>query len=389
MELSYAALVLTPSARKPKSSPPPPLNKLRASHSQPLAVGIAAAAKAGGAGATSGVHTSFNLAWAQSVSYACAVPLRVAAKVSKSTLSTIEVCRLLMSSRPHSPSLDELLGRELPVLNHGFVRVVDYMGDDDAIVQAARVSYGAGTKGVRNDRALIRYLLSHSHTTPFEMAEIKLHVKLPIFVARQWIRHRTASVNEYSARYSVVEDESYLPDPAAIAAQSTTNRQGRGTELERNLARDACETIEEAAKRAYADYRKLLNEGEDGKPLRASEPALARELARSVLPVSFYTQWYWKSDLHNLMRFLELRMDQHAQWEIRQYANVIAGVVAKWVPHTWEAFCDYRLERLELSGPALKIIRRWLAGEPVSAEQSGLSRREWEGLVVALGRKEP
>lgn len=291
-----------------------------------------------------------------------------------------------MSNRPHSQALDGLLGKELPVLNHGFIRVVDYMGNDAAIVQAARVSYGEGTKGIRDDRSLIRYLLSHAHTSPFEMAEIKLHAKLPIFVARQWIRHRTASVNEYSARYSVLEDESYVPSPEAVAAQSTSNRQGRGEVFSTEQATAAAETVTSAARRAYNDYLHLLNQDSDGNPLRPDEPGIARELARSVLPVSFYTQWYWKTDLHNLLRFLELRMDEHAQWEIRQYANVIADIVRDWVPLTWEAFVDYRSQRAELSGPALRVVKRWLSGEAVDQSDSGLTPREWEFLHLKLNR---
>lgn len=292
-----------------------------------------------------------------------------------------------MSLRPHCPPLDDIIGHEFPVLDHGFVRLIDYMGDDAAIVQAARVSYGSGTKGVRDDRALIRYLLAHSHTTPFEMAEIKLHVKMPIFVARQWIRHRTASVNEYSARYSILEDESYTPDGDAVAAQSASNRQGRGEALQGEQARAASETMTRSARRAYEDYRYLLNEGPEGAPLRAGEPSLARELARSVLPVSFYTQWYWKCDLHNLLRFLQLRMDKHAQWEIRQYADVIAQIVKKWVPLSWEAFRDYQLESQQLSAQATAVVQRWIAGETVAADRSGLSPREWRDLCELFGKK--
>lgn len=285
-----------------------------------------------------------------------------------------------MSNRPHCLALDAILGQERPVLNHGFIRVVDYMGGDDAVVQAARVSYGQGTRSTRDDRALIRYLLSHAHTTPFEMAEIKLHVKMPIFVARQWIRHRTASVNEYSARYSLLDEEFYLPDGEAIAAQSTSNRQGRGEALTSDAAAAVVATMEEGARRAYADYTTLLGENAD------EGLGVARELARAVLPVNFYTQWYWKTDLHNLLRFLELRMDPHAQWEIRQYANVLAGIVALWVPHTWDAFRDFRLNRTELSAGATEVVRRWLAGEDVTFEESQLSQREWAELNQRLGR---
>lgn len=260
------------------------------------------------------------------------------------------------------------------------------MGGDDAVVQAARVSYGAGTKSVRDDRALIRYLLSHSHTTPFEMAEIKLHVKMPIFVARQWIRHRTASVNEYSARYSVLDKEYYIPSEEAIAAQSASNRQGRGQSLERNEQKEVVERIIAGSEAAYEDYLQLLNEDDQGAQVDPSRLGLARELARSVLPVAFYTQWYWKTDLHNLLRFLELRADEHAQWEIRQYALKILEIVKLWVPHTYEAFADYRLGRTELSAAAADVVRRWLAGEMVQREDSELSTREWADLLKITGR---
>jgi thymidylate synthase (FAD) len=288
-----------------------------------------------------------------------------------------------MFERPRVLALDDRLGREIPVLNHGFVRLVDYMGDDGSIVEAARVSYGQGTRSVRDDRALIRYLLSHAHTTPFEMAELKLHVKLPIFVARQWIRHRTASVNEYSARYSILDREFYVPDERAVAAQSKSNRQGRGDPLPPEEAARAVRRMSEGAERAYVDYQELLAEdAADGE----GTAGLARELARSVLPVSYYTQWFWKVDLHNLLRFLELRLDEHAQWEIRQYADAIASLVREWVPVTWEAFRDYRLEAATLSGPALRVVRSWLSGNPVEFGESRLTRREWDALRQLLGR---
>lgn len=292
----------------------------------------------------------------------------------------------LMSDRPSCPQLDAILGREFPVLNHGFVRVVDYMGGDDAVVQAARVSYGQGTKTVRDDRALIRYLLSHNHTTPFEMAEIKLHVKLPIFVARQWIRHRTASVNEYSARYSILDKEYYVPSGEAIAAQSTSNRQGRGEVLEVGEQADVIDVMSNQAESAYRDYLGLLNSDEGGQTLDEGRIGVARELARSVLPVSFYTQWYWKVDLHNLLRFLKLRMDRHAQWEIRQYALQIAEFVRVWAPHTYEAFTDYQLDRIDLSASAAKVVRHWLRGESLSLAESGLSKREWVDLHNFMDR---
>ena len=294
----------------------------------------------------------------------------------------------MLSGRPTCPSLDEILELEYPVLNHGFVRVVDYMGGDDAVVQAARVSYGSGTKSVRDDRALIRYLLRHKHTTPFEMAEIKLHVKLPIFVARQWIRHRTASVNEYSARYSILDREYYVPSAKSVAAQSKSNRQGRGKELADAERADVIRTIVRESESAYQNYLTLLNLDDKGSVADPSKFGVARELARSVLPVGFYTQWYWKTDLHNLLHFLELRTDEHAQWEIRQYALKIAEIVKIWVPHTYEAFEDLRLGRVELSATAATVVRRWLSGEEVKKEDSGLSAREWAELLEATGQTE-
>ncbi len=219
------------------------------------------------------------------------------------------------------PALEEILHQPLPVLDHGFVRIVDYMGDDAAVVQAARVSYGRGTRRVSEDQGLINYLMRHRHTTPFEMCEIKYHVKLPIFVARQWIRHRTANVNEYSARYSILDKEFYVPAPDHLAAQATTNRQGRGEVLDGEAAQHILTLLRGDAERAYAGYADLLNEDGAADPAR---PALARELARINLTLGFYTQWYWKTDLHNLMHFLSLRADPHAQYEIRAYAELDA-----------------------------------------------------------------
>lgn len=290
----------------------------------------------------------------------------------------------VMVNRPLCSALDEILGQEFKILNHGFIRVVDYMGGDDAVVQAARVSYGAGTKSVRDDRALIRYLLSHNHTTPFEMAEIKIHVKMPIFVARQWIRHRTASVNEYSARYSILDREYYVPSAEAIAAQSTNNRQGRGEILSVAEQDAVVAGITQNCEASYEEYLRLLNEGSDGEALDPSRAGLARELARSVLPVAFYTQWYWKTDLHNLLRFLELRADPHAQWEIRQYAIKLLELLKLWVPHTYEAFADFRLGRLELTPAAKEVVKRWSEGQTVIFEDSGLTQREWNELNDAL-----
>ncbi len=286
------------------------------------------------------------------------------------------------------PALEALLYEPMPVLDQGFVRVVDYMGDDAAVVQAARVSYGKGTKHVSNDRGLINYLMRHRHTTPFEMCEIKLHVKLPIFVARQWIRHRTASVNEYSARYSVLDDGSYRPELAQLASQAVTNRQGRGEELDPAAARAVRERLDEATASAEATYRWLLGdpEGADGEgEAGESGPGLSRELARMVLPLSSYTQWYWKIDLHNLLHFIALRADSHAQYEIRAYAEVLGRIVEQWVPLTAAAFRDYRTEGAALSGKGLEAVRRMLAGETVTAATSGLAPREWRELSALLG----
>ncbi len=288
--------------------------------------------------------------------------------------------------RPTVPELEAVLYDVLPVLDHGFVRVIDYMGDDAAIVQAARVSYGKGTKRVSEDRGLIRYLMRHHHTTPFEMCELKLHCKLPIFVARQWIRHRTASVNEYSARYSILDREFYVPAPELVGAQSVSNRQGRADALTPERAAAVLALLRDDAARCYDHYQELLNEDDAGRPLRAGEPPLARELARINLTLGFYTQWYWKIDLHNLFHFVRLRADAHAQEEIRAYARVIGDVVRRWVPAAWEAFVDYRLEATNLSRVEREAVRRMLAGETVDLAALGLSAREQAELRAKLGR---
>ena len=260
-----------------------------------------------------------------------------------------------------------------PVLDHGLVRVIDYMGDDDAIVQAARVSYGAGTKKAQDDNSLIRYLMRHWHSTPFEMCEIKLHVKLPVFVARQWIRHRTANVNEYSARYSILDKEFYIPDPSNLAAQSKINNQGRGEILGAEDAQRVLEILKSDSDRSYTNYENLLSS--DGKP------GLARELARMNLPTNIYTQWYWKTDLHNLFNFLRLRADKHAQYEIRVYAEIISQIVEKWVPKSFKAFLDYQMNSIHLSRQAIDCLKRKLQGEKVSFEKSDMSKREWNEFL--------
>ncbi len=281
-----------------------------------------------------------------------------------------------LTGRVMSLGLEVRLFEPVPVLDHGFVRVVDYMGDDAAVVQAARVSYGRGTRKARDDENLIRYLMRKRHSSPFEMCEIKLHVKLPVFVARQWIRHRTANVNEYSARYSILEDEFYLPRPEDVAAQSSRNAQGRGDLVPRQQADHAIARIEEGARRAYADYAALLNE-RGGETVDGERVGVARELARVVLPLGVYTQWYWKIDLHNLLHFLALRSDPHAQYEVRMYAEAIGSLVAAWVPMVWRAFCDYRLEARTHSGPAVGVLRSLLRGERVEMAKSGMGRTEW------------
>nr|WP_234827025.1 FAD-dependent thymidylate synthase [Rhodopseudomonas palustris] len=291
--------------------------------------------------------------------------------------------RLYETRRPTVPALEAVLQNAYPVLDHGFVRVVDYMGDDAAIVQAARVSYGKGTKRVNEDAGLIRYLLQHQHSTPFEMAEIKFHIKLPIFVARQWIRHRTANVNEYSARYSVLDNEFYIPDLGDLAAQSASNRQGRGDLLNTDAADKVLSILKTEAARAYENYLWLLGEHELADAAKL-EVGLARELARISLPLSVYTQWYWKIDLHNLLHFLKLRADPHAQKEIRDYAKVIAEIVRLWVPSVFDAFIDFKRDAIVLSAPAVAVLKRMLSGEAVRREDSGLSRRDWDQLLSAF-----
>ncbi len=284
------------------------------------------------------------------------------------------------------PALEAMLYQPMPVLDHGFVRVIDYMGDDGAVVQAARVSYGRGTRRVSEDAGLIRYLMRHRHSTPFEMCEIKFHVKLPIFVARQWIRHRMANVNEYSARYSILDREFYIPAPEHLAAQSSTNRQGRGEVLQGNEAAEVLHLLRSDASLTYDHYAHMLNETPDGQPTDPARLGLARELARMNLTLNTYTQWYWKADLHNLLGFLSLRADSHAQYEIRVYADAMLGAVQAWVPLTYQAFQDYRMGAVTLSAGMLAVVRRLLAGEPVEQPGSGLSKREWTELMETLER---
>ncbi|MPQ92471.1 thymidylate synthase (FAD) [Thioclava sp. F42-5] len=285
-----------------------------------------------------------------------------------------------MTARAVSPGMEKRLYTAHEVLDHGVVRVIDYMGDDNAIVQAARVSYGRGTKTVNSDAGLIRYLMRHWHSTPFEMCEVKFHVKLPVFVARQWIRHRTANVNEYSARYSILDREFYIPEASQLAAQSSQNHQGRGQVLEGAEAARVLDILRDDAMRAYDHYEDMLTPDED-----AGKQGLARELARMNLPTNIYTQWYWKVDLHNLFHFLRLRADSHAQYEIRVYAETMCDIVKDWVPAAYSAFEDYRLGGVNLSGKAVELLKRRLAGEEITQETSGMSKGEWREFCEVWG----
>ena len=287
--------------------------------------------------------------------------------------------------RATSPALEKILYDPIPVLDHGFIRVIDYMGDDAAIVQAARVSYGRGTKKVSEDRGLINYLMRHWHSTPFEMCEIKFHVKLPIFVARQWIRHRTANVNEYSARYSVMDKEFYIPDAAQLSPQSKLNHQGRGVDtLSPAESARVLEILKNDSEQTYSHYEELMNADNQGNVLDESKSGLARELARMNLTMNYYTQWYWKIDLHNFMHFLMLRADPHAQYEIRVYADAMIEILKQWVPFAYEAFDEHRLNGARFSRTALAVLKRMLSGEAITQETSGLTKREWAEFQASI-----
>ena len=287
-----------------------------------------------------------------------------------------------ITRRTVSAALEDIVGVRIAVLDKGFIRLVDYMGDEGAIVQAARISYGKGTKSTSQDAALLRYLLRNGHTTPFEMCEIKLHVKLPVFVARQWVRHRTASINEQSARYSVVPNEYYIPDASSLAEQSKINKQGRTEDaLFVEDAEMVRQMLNSGAKRSFEDYETLLNADSSGDRIDPARPQLARELARIGLPLSAYTEWYWKVDLHNLLNFLRLRMDAHAQYEIRMYAQAIGDVVRQWVPVVYQAFEDHMLKATRLSNEAALVLRKWIAGDMVNRRDTSLSQSEWDELV--------
>ena len=310
--------------------------------------------------------------------------------LKKERINEIKTLRskLKKTHRITCESLEKILYEPFKVLDHGFIRVMDYMGDDSAIVQSARVSYVHGTKKVSNDKCLIRYLMRNWHTTPFEMCEIKFHVKLPIFVARQWIRHRTANVNEYSARYSILDREFYVPKIQHMSTQSTTNKQGRGNNLSKKDALKFLQILKDDAERNYKNYEHMLNEKPGGKIIDESKEGLSRELARINLTLNTYTQWYWKIDLHNLLHFLYLREDSHAQYEIQAYAEIILNkIVKRWVPFTYSAFKEFQLESYNLSSNAIEVIKKKLCGKKVSYEESGLNKREWIELKNKFGFK--
>lgn len=290
-------------------------------------------------------------------------------------------------TRTVNPALEEILGWAFPVLDKGFVRVIDYMGDQSAIVQMARVSYGDGTKHISEDVGLIRYLMRHRHSSPFEGCEIKLHVKLPVFVARQWIRTRTANVNEYSARYSILKNEFYLPDTDEVKAQSTSNKQGADGELEPFVAAGFLDALEDTCQIAFEDYEMAISQN------------IAREQARIGLPLNTYTEWYWKIDLHNLLHFLSLRMDKHAQYEIRVYADLIFSFVQQWMPGVAKAFEDYRLNAVTLSDPTISAIKGLLLSHcnpddffidlGTRLKADGASDREINEVIRALEPSRP
>ena len=292
------------------------------------------------------------------------------------------------TKRVTAPRLEDILYEALPILDHGFIRVIDYMGNDNSIVQAARVSYGKGTKKVNTDSGLIKYLMRHWHSTPFEMCEIKYHVKLPIFIARQWIRHRTANVNEYSARYSILDKEFYLPSKENLAAQSTSNRQGRGDIINGGQAEKVLGLLKEDAERTYKNYEEMLNERYDGTVIDDNKVGLARELARMNLTLNTYTQWYWKTDLLNLMNFLRLRADHHAQYEIRAYADVMLDTLKRWVPITYDAFIDYRVGGTEVSSKGKEVLKKLINGHNINIDETDLSKREWNELMQAFNLKD-
>ena len=300
-------------------------------------------------------------------------------KKSEQKLEIEKVRKINFSTRRVTVTkIEKILYKSFKVLDHGFIRVIDYMGDDSSIVQAARVSYGKGTKKLNQDKSLINYLISHRHSTPFEMNEIKFHIKLPIFVARQWIRHRTANVNEYSARYSILDREFYIPKNRDLKPQSKTNNQGRSGKLESEDVKFYSKLLKENSIKSFENYSLLLNEDDEGKILDEKRNGLARELSRMTLPLNAYTQWYWKIDLHNLMHFLALRFDPHAQYEIRVYAEIMMSIFKKWVPLTYDAFISSRLRALTISEEGVSYIKSLLHGK--KSNKKNVSKRELQHI---------
>ena len=280
----------------------------------------------------------------------------------------------LETKRETIPELEELIDQKIPVLDHGFLILKDYMGSDQSIVDAARISYGKGTKSVSDDAKLINYLMSNNHTSPFEQCEIKLHLKLPIFVARQLIRHRTASLNEYSGRYSVMDSDCYIPNPENIKQQSKSNKQGRDGTLGEGDLENILASLKDDSEIPHEHYNELLNRYD-----------LSRELARIILPLNTYTQWYWKIDLHNLFHFLKLRCDPHAQYEIRIYAEEILRIVQLWCPLAFEAFMNYKMDSLTISRDTIKILRDQVDFQKL--DFTGLPKREREQILTILGKE--
>jgi len=284
-------------------------------------------------------------------------------------------------------ALEDILYEPINVLDHGFVRVIDYMGDDSAIVQAARVSYGRGTKKSLQDKGLINYLMRHRHTTPFEMCDIKFHIKLPIFIARQWIRHRTASVNEYSARYSILSNEFYVPEKVNLSPQSKINKQGRSQDtLPEAEADKVLAILKNDAEHCYKNYVEMMNEDQDGNIIDENTTGITRELARMNLTLNHYTEWYWKINLHNLLHFLALRADSHAQYEIRVYADAMLNIVKAWVPFAYEAFEEHRMNGTSISKKGMQAIIKMIDNKPIDQDSSGMSKREWSELMSVLGK---
>lgn len=293
-----------------------------------------------------------------------------------------------LTRRAMSENLEKILYERIDVLDKGFIRVIDYMGNDSSIVQAARVSYGAGTKKNNSDKSLINYLMRNEHTSPFEMCELKLHLKMPIFVARQWIRHRTANVNEYSARYSILKNEFYFPNIDEICEQSVNNKQSRGEPVSGEYAGRILDMIKQDSIRSYDHYQLMLNTDDCGNVIDQSRPSIAREISRITLPLNTYTEFYWKIDLHNLLRFVMLRATSHAQLEIRKYALIIKEIVQEWVPFTYEAFEKHVLKSFKLSNDCLEIVKSLIDGGDPKFEDHTVGTSEWNELMIRLGKED-